>query len=176
MKQASRRRLYPTYYAADITSVTPDFVRQCGCTAVLADIDNTLAHVDAPDAVPAAAAWMRALKDAGIRLAFLSNNDPPRVEPFAAKYGADFFCHAQKPMPDGYLALAKRFGCRPEECLVVGDQLFTDILGGNHAGMPTVIVTPICEEEDPKPFRKRRKAEKLLLRLDLARKNRGVPR
>ncbi len=168
MQQFSRRKLFPTYYAQAVTDVTPAFIRECGCTVVLADIDNTLAHVDAPDAVPMAEAWMQTLKEAGIGLAFLSNNDPPRVEPFAAKYGARFVCHAQKPQVKGYLELAKQFDCKPEACLVVGDQLFTDILGGNNAGMSTVIVSPICEAEDPKAFRKRRTLEKILLHMDKA--------
>ena len=67
---------------------------------------------------------------------------------------------------EGYDRAAAALGRAAQRCLVVGDQLFTDILGGHNAGMKTVIVSPLCEAEDPVPFRKRRKLEKLLLRLD----------
>lgn len=168
MNKLPVRRLFPTYYANDVAAVTPDFVRSCGCRALLVDIDNTVSHVDAPDAVPKAAKWMLESRAAGIQLAFISNNDPPRVEPFARKYEADYICHAEKPKPDGYRTIAQRLGCADKECLVVGDQLFTDILGGNMAGMRTVIVRPLCEAEDPRAFRFRRRMEKLLLSLDHA--------
>lgn len=167
MRSFHRRRIFPAYYANHILEITPEFIRACGCSAVLADIDNTLSHVDAPDATPEGIRWMQSLKDAGIAFGFISNNDPPRVEPFAEKYGAAFFCHAQKPMPNGYYKLAERLGKPISECMLVGDQLFTDVLGGNNAGMCTIIVTPLCEEEDPLDFRKRRRLEKLLLKLDL---------
>lgn len=166
MSRQSPRHLFPTYYADRIAAITPEFVISCGCAAVLADIDNTLSRVDAPDASPEAEVWMERMRAAGIGLAFISNNDPPRVEPFAQKYGARFVCHAEKPRPDGYLKIAGQMELAPRQCLVVGDQLFTDILGGNAAGMQTVMVAPICAEEDPKPFRKRRRAEKLLLGID----------
>lgn len=166
MNNAARRRLFPTYYAENIAAVTPDFIRGCGCSAVLADIDNTLSHVDAPDAVPMAVEWMERLREAGIALAFISNNDPPRVESFAQRYGAQFVCHAEKPRPNGYHQVASQLNCAAERCLVVGDQLFTDILGGNAARMRTVIVKPLCEAEDPRDFRLRRKIEKLLLCID----------
>lgn len=166
MQKLSRRRLFPTYYASSVEDVTPEFIRACGCSAVLSDIDNTISHVDAPDAVPMAEEWMRRIREAGIAFALISNNDPPRVEPFAQKYGAEFVCHAQKPQTGGYREIAARLARAPEQCLVVGDQLFTDVLGGNAAGMRTVIVDPLCESEDPLDFRKRRKMEKLLLRFD----------
>ncbi len=167
MEKMTRRKLFPTYYAAGIASVTPEFIRSCGCTAVLCDIDNTISHVDAPDAVQEAEVWMRQMREAGIGLAFISNNDPPRVEPFAEKYEAQYVCHAEKPKAGGYHRIAQMFNCTAENCMVVGDQLFTDILGGNRAGMYTTIVKPLCVDEDPKDFRKRRKIERFLLKLDM---------
>lgn len=168
MQMMRRRRIFPTFYAQSISEVTPEFIHACGCSAVLADIDNTLSHVDAPDAVPEAVKWMLRMQQAGVALALISNNDPPRVEPFAEKYSVAFICHAQKPKPNGFHVIARQLGRKSCDCLVVGDQLFTDILGGNAAGMRTVIVPPLCEAEDPKPFRKRRRLERVLLKIDTA--------
>ena len=166
MQTLSQRRFFPMYYARGVADVTPEFIRGCGCDALLLDIDNTVSHVDAPEATKEAEAWLQTLRQAGLPVAFVSNNDPERVEPFARRYGAQFVSHAQKPRREGYDRAAAALGRAPQRCLVVGDQLFTDILGGNNAGMKTVIVSPLCEEEDPIPFRKRRRLEKLLLRLD----------
>lgn len=166
MRNMNKRRIFPAYYASNVLNVTPEFIRACGCSAVLADIDNTISHVDAPDATPEGERWMNSLREAGIPFGFISNNDPPRVEPFAGKYGALYFCHAEKPRPEGYYRLAEQLGFPASKCMVVGDQLFTDILGGNNAGMCTVIVAPLCEDEDPVAFRKRRRMEKFLLSID----------
>ena len=62
-----------------------------------------------------------------------------------------------------FLELARRLGVEPERCMVVGDQMFTDIMGGNRAGMHTVLVEPLGSELDHAQFRIRRWAEKLLL-------------
>ncbi|MDO5323876.1 MAG: YqeG family HAD IIIA-type phosphatase [Clostridia bacterium] len=166
MRNVHKKKLFPDYYAIDVSLVTPDFIRACGCTAVLVDIDNTLSRVDAPEATPLGGKWMADMKATGIPFAFISNNDPPRVELFSEKYGAPFICHAEKPKPDGYRALAKQLGHPVEKCMMVGDQLFTDILGGNNAGMCTVLVAPVCEWEDPVDFRLRRKMEKILVTVD----------
>lgn len=166
MRNINKRRVFPAYYAKSVLDVTPEFIRACGCSAVMADIDNTISHVDAPDATPEGERWMNILREAGIPFGFISNNDPPRVEPFAEKYGAGYFCHAEKPKPNGYYKLAEQLKKPVSECMLVGDQLFTDVLGGNNAGMCTVIVTPLCENDDPVAFRKRRKLEKLLLGID----------
>lgn len=165
-RSIERRHFFPTYYARTVTEVTPEFVRSCGCSVVLSDIDNTISRVDAPDAVPEAERWMKQLAQAGISFGLISNNDLERVEPFAQKYGADYESHADKPQPDAYHRIAQRMNCRESDCLVVGDQLFTDILGGNRAGMRTVFVTPLCIEEEPSSIRKQRKFERILLRFD----------
>ena len=88
MQTLSQRRFFPMYYAGGVADVTPEFIRGCGCDALLLDIDNTVSHVDAPEATKEAEAWLQTLRQAGLPVAFVSNNDPERVEPFARRYGA----------------------------------------------------------------------------------------
>ncbi len=161
-----KRRLFPGWYAGSVEDVTEGFLHSLGVKALLLDIDNTLSHVDAPNAETFAANWMARMKKAGFLLALVSNNDPERVEPFAAKCALPYVCHAQKPQPDGYRTLAGTLGVRPEECLAIGDQLFTDIWGGNAAGTRTLLVRPLSEDNEPAQFRKRRRLEKILLKID----------
>lgn len=157
--------IFPEYYASCITEIKESFLQQLHIKAIWLDIGNTISLVDDPLPTPDAEAWIRQMQASGYILGVVSNNDPPRVEPFARSLGLYFRAHAQKPSPDGYRSLAQEVGAAPEECLVVGDQLFTDILGGNHAGMHTVAVPPLRPDMEPKDFRFRRRVERILLRL-----------
>ena len=98
------------YYARGVADVTPEFIRGCGCDALLLDIDNTVSHVDAPEATAEAETWLQTLREAELPVAFVSNNDPERVEPFAQRYGAKFVSHAQKPRREGYDRAAAALG------------------------------------------------------------------
>lgn len=95
MQTLSQRRFFPMYYARGVADVTPEFIRGCGCDALLLDIDNTVSHVDAPEATAEAETWLQTLREAELPVAFVSNNDPERVEPFAQRYGAKFVSHAK---------------------------------------------------------------------------------
>lgn len=158
-------RLFPQYYAAGVACIGDDFLKARGIRAILLDIDNTISLVDDPLPTPEAERWIRWAQRGGYAVGVISNNDPPRVEPFAKALGLLYVSHAQKPDPSGFLTLAEQAGFAPEHCLVVGDQLFTDMLGGNRAGMCTVAVEPLCPAMEPKSFRLRRGLEGLLLRL-----------
>lgn len=155
--------LFPDYFAKDVTCIDSRLLERLNIRAVITDIDNTLAMVDAPDPEPLAREWLDFLNRHGCRTAMISNNDPPRVEAFAKLFGAPFVAHAQKPASGAFLELAQRLEVEPKQCMVVGDQMFTDIMGGNRAGMYTVLVEPLGSELDHAQFRIRRWAEKLLL-------------
>lgn len=157
--------IFPEYCAESVSCINGQFLETHSIRAVLLDIDNTISLVDDPLPTPEAEHWLRWARGEGYALGVVSNNDPPRVQPFAERLGLDFCAHAQKPDPQGYLALAEQMGVRPAECLMVGDQLFTDILGANRAGMHTLLVKPLNVAMEPRQFRKRRGAENLCLRL-----------
>lgn len=94
----------------------------------------------------------------------LSNNKPERVEPFAKVLGLDFIADGAKPLKKGYLRCSEAMGIPCEQLCMVGDQLFTDILGGNRAGCKTVLVSPI-QEEKMIFFRIKRALERFLFRV-----------
>ena len=155
--------LFPDYFAKDVTCIDGSLLDRLNIQAVITDIDNTLALVDAPDPEPQAREWLDFLNRYGCQTAMISNNDPPRVKAFAKLFDAPYAAHAQKPASGAFLELARRLGVEPERCMVVGDQMFTDIMGGNRAGMHTVLVEPLGSELDHAQFRIRRWSEKLLL-------------
>lgn len=114
-----------------------------GFRLVLLDVDNTVTTWNNPEVEPAVVAWFAELRRAGILACLLSNNSAERLAPLAAKLGCQFFPKAGKPRPGGYKRACRQFGAERSQTLMVGDQLLTDILGANLAGLASVLVTPI---------------------------------
>ena len=115
-----------------------------GVTLLLADLDNTLVPYGVPLPTDEVRAWKEGLKAAGVTLFVLSNNrhaDRPRV--FCEALGIPFLGHAGKPKAGGFLRAMEQMGVSRAQTAIVGDQIFTDILGGNRAGVTTILVKPI---------------------------------
>ncbi len=142
-----------------VTDISPQLLRRLGVKAVLLDVDNTIAAYSSHQPIPGAAEWARALAREGFRVVIVSNNYKKRVGPFAARFGLDFVSFALKPLPFGYLKASRLLKTRPRRCVVVGDQVFTDVVGANLCGMRSVLLTPL-ELEEGFTFRARRYFER----------------
>jgi len=139
--------LGPRAFLNSVSEVTPDWLRERGLRAVLLDLDNTLVPYRAyGEAPPGLQEWLRTLKQAGILLMLVSNATPPRVRYWSEKLGVPGFGPAGKPW-FGFRKALQRLGLPPHQVAVVGDQLFTDVLGGNWIGMYTVLVPPLAQKE-----------------------------
>ena len=103
------------------------------------------------------------MKQAGIKLAVLSNNKEERVAPFAARLGLGHQSRAAKPLTGGLKRLAQRYRLPPEQIALIGDQIFTDIVGGNLKGVLAVLVEPY-ELEHKWSFRLKRRLERPIIR------------
>lgn len=154
---------FPTIYRRRITDVTAEDLRRMGAETVLLDVDNTLTTHDAPDLTDAVKMWLAQMQAEGFRLIIVSNNHAERVAPFAEKIGLPYYAHARKPLPFGFAAAAKQMKCERKQCVVIGDQLFTDMLGANLAGMPSVLLEPIQLEVEQKFIAFKRKVERPML-------------
>ena len=122
------RGVYPS-----ITAIPPAALRERGIRLVLADLDNTLVPYRELEPPAKLIAWKEELETVGIALFLLSNSrKPDRPRLFAQKLGIPFLGRAGKPM-----------GCTPEQTVMVGDQIFTDILGASRAGVVPLLVEPI---------------------------------
>ena len=127
-----------------VTDISPSELAAKGVRLVLADLDNTLVPYKVTQPTPELLAWKKALEAAGIQLFLLSNNRKPgRAQRFAEQLGIPYQGHSGKPKKAGYLRAMERMGCRPEETVMVGDQIFTDTLGANNAGVIPLLVEPI---------------------------------
>lgn len=133
-----------------VTDIDPQALAGKGIRLVLADLDNTLAPYKVTQPSDEVIAWKEALEAAGIQLFLLSNSRKPgRAQAFAGQLGILFQGHSGKPKSLGYLRAMERMGVRPEETVMVGDQIFTDTLGANNAGVVPLLVKPICLAGNP---------------------------
>jgi HAD superfamily phosphatase (TIGR01668 family) len=142
--------------------ISPEFLQKHGIKAIFLDIDNTLSAHCAGEPFPEVPAWIKELKTAGIKIILVSNNHPPRIKPFADKLGLPFIADAKKPLPGGYRRALRETGVKKQEALAIGDQIFTDIMGANIAGIRVIFVFPKVPETSL-PFRFKRAVEKVFL-------------
>ena len=118
-----------------------------GYKGVLFDIDNTLVpHGEAAD--DKAIKFFQKLRDIGFKFCLISNNKEERVRTFADKVGAPYIYDAHKPSTEGYNKAMDIIGTDVNETIFVGDQVFTDVFGGNRASLYTILVRPIHHKEE----------------------------
>ena len=136
--------LLPDYCCDSIYDLEPETLRQHGVTLLLADLDNTLISYDETLPNERLKAFSRSLEAAGITLFLLSNSRRPvRPKRFAEALGIPYLGHAGKPKTKGYRKAMADMGRTPEETMMVGDQVFTDVLGAKRTGIRVILVKPI---------------------------------
>lgn len=129
---------------------------------VIFDIDNTLVpHGAAAD--EAAIQLFARIHNLGMKTMLVSNNGEARVKPFAQQVQTDYIYKAGKPKVEGYNKAMAKMGTDPKHTLFIGDQIFTDVWGGNRFGALTIMVAPLGPEIVPF-IKLKRVAEKLVLR------------
>ena len=147
-----------------ITEITVELLKIYDIKALILDVDNTLSTHHGQVLTEGLEDWLLYMQENDIKLVVLSNSKKERVEPFAKKIGLDFFSLGLKPLPFGYIKAVKFLKEKRKNCAIVGDQIFTDIIGGNTVGVKTVLLTPI-KPEDGWSFKLRRRLEKILIKI-----------
>ena len=147
-----------------ITDIKPLVLEKFGIKALLLDVDNTMSTHHGTILTEGLMDWIKMMQESGIKLMVLSNSKRKRIEPFANRIGLPFISLGCKPLPFGYLRGKKRLGVKCREVAIVGDQIFTDILGGRCVGIKTILLTPI-KLEDGWSFKIRRYLEKGVYKL-----------
>ncbi len=135
--------LLPTMVADGVTDISPAFLRDRGIRLVMLDFDNTIIPYTTNEPTNKVVAWLETMKDSGIQLCVVSNSRNDRVPTFCREYGLDCILRSKKPFPVGIPKCLKKYGIPAGSALMVGDQIFTDTLGGNLAGTQTLLVKPI---------------------------------
>lgn len=140
--------LKPDYYIENFSHLDIQKLKQKQIRLLLCDIDNTLVAFDDPHSNLAVHDFIESVKAEGIQVALMSNNVAARTRRFGKDLGVQkIYSFCWKPMPFMYWKAMKDYACSPQETAILGDQLFTDILGGNLAGIYTILTKPIVERE-----------------------------
>ena len=151
----------PTAVRARARDVGTELLYKLGAQAVLLDVDNTIATYTSHEPIEGALEWTHRLSEAGYKVVIVSNNYKKRVSAFASRFGLPYISFAMKPLPFGYVRAAGMLGLRCRDCVIIGDQIFTDVIGANMCGMKSVLLEPI-EPEEGWTFRVRRYFERSL--------------
>jgi HAD superfamily phosphatase (TIGR01668 family) len=155
-------KYYPDLYCDSITHIDLEMLKNKGIKGFILDIDNTLVAMHCKDADENAIKWITGLKSKGFKVCILSNAAEKRVLRFNKKLAVTAIHRAYKPAGKAFLKAAKEMDLEPESIAVVGDQIFTDIHGGNKANMFTILVKPI-DKKEILYVRLKRGPEKLIL-------------
>lgn len=156
--------LKPNLKLDKITDITYEMLSKRNISALILDVDNTLSTHHGMVLCDGLEDWLALMKRKGIKLLILSNSKKKRVKPFAEKIGLPFISLGLKPLFIGYLRAIKRLKSKRKNTAIVGDQIFTDVLGGNFCGVKTILLTPIKPETSLR-FRIKRKLEKVVYKL-----------
>lgn len=139
--------LRPKAQLESVLQLSPEWFKSRGLKAVLLDLDNTLVpYGDRGEPPTPLLEWLSQLKGAGLQAFLVSNAKRSRVRYWSECLGLPGLGLAAKPWL-GFRRALRRWNLKPAQVAVVGDQLFTDILGGNLIGAHTVLVAPISKRE-----------------------------
>lgn len=141
------KNFLPNEYVKDIFHIKPETLKDNGVKGIITDLDNTLVEWDRPEATPEIIEWLNGMKTAGILVTIVSNNNENRVKAFSDPIGIPFIHDARKPLNKSFVQARKLMGIKKEETVVIGDQLLTDILGGNRKGLHTILVVPVATSD-----------------------------
>ena len=130
-------------YVASIDLVDVDELKGMGISCVLFDRDNTCVPRSTKQAPGAVLEWFDRVHAAGLRTCMVSNNfHSSEVIGSARELKSEVIHHAMKPLPFAVRCALDKMGVGPEEAVLIGDQLYTDIAAGNLAGVRTILVRP----------------------------------
>lgn len=141
------RNFYPTYIYDRVEDIPYSLIEENNIELLIFDMDNTLIdnkYLYTKDLKK----WAKEMKQNGVKLYILTNSLFRKVVQKTAKdLGMKYFYNANKPFLKGYIKIKEETKVEKEHIMMVGDQLFTDVWGGNRFGIKTVLVKPIKKQE-----------------------------
>ena len=142
------RRLYPDAYIESVYDLDLELLKKEGVKGIIFDIDNTLVPYDEKYPNFKLIQFFEKLKDEGCSIALVSNNNEARVTLFNEELKFVAYHKARKPLSRNFKRVIKELNYSKDEIIMVGDQIFTDVYGGNIAGIKTYLVKPISDKDE----------------------------
>lgn len=133
----------PIQYISHYSKCNIEELKTHGIKVFILDVDNTLISHFVNELDETSINFINAIKEAGIVPVILSNNVKKRVEIIAKQANIDYFSFSCKPLSYNYYKVLRKYGCKRNEVAIIGDQLITDIFGGNRMKFLTILQTPL---------------------------------
>lgn len=141
------RLLCPKICLATVSALTPEFLCSRGIKGIIFDLDNTILPWQAKLLAPEKIMLFERLQARGFKICVVSNAFDRRVRSLLDPLHIPAISRARKPRRTPFRQALELLGTAPEETAVVGDQIFTDVLGGNRLGLYTILVNPVSRKE-----------------------------
>ena len=135
--------LIPKLITDELTDLTPDILKGHNIRLLMMDFDNTIVPYTTDIPTEKMSDWLREMNASDIQLCVVSNSKRERVKIFCDTYGIDCITHAKKPFSKGIRQCLERYQLPAQKCALVGDQIYTDTLGANSAGVTSILVKAI---------------------------------
>lgn len=137
----------PTWMLRSIYDLTPCEAQKNNIKVVLTDLDNTLIAWNDPQGTPQLRQWLIQMQNAKISVIVITNNSEKRAQYALNQLKLPFIARALKPFDHGIKQAMKRYGVSPNEVVMVGDQMMTDILAANNAHVRSILVKPLVDSD-----------------------------
>ena len=135
--------LLPRLIVKELPDITPELLSRHGIRLLMLDFDNTIVPYTTNIPTDKMENWLRMMASSNITICVVSNSKRDRVKIFCEKYGIPCITHAKKPFAKGIRRCLEKFGIPAGQAALVGDQIYTDVLGGNCAGVTSILVKAI---------------------------------
>lgn len=135
--------LLPKVITDAATDLTPSQLRLMNIRLLMLDFDNTIVPYTTNVPTAKMQVWLETMMESDISICVVSNSKNNRVKDFCEKYGLGCITHAHKPFSEGIRRCMAEYELEPASCALVGDQIFTDVLGANCAGVYSILVKAI---------------------------------
>ncbi|TVY09053.1 YqeG family HAD IIIA-type phosphatase [Paenibacillus cremeus] len=156
-------KLIPRQQVNSIYEIDLHALYEQGYRGIITDLDNTLVGAKAPLATPELMDWLKVVGQLGFQVVIVSNNQRHRVSKFAEPLSLPFIYRAKKPTSASFRKALQMMNLTARETMVIGDQMLTDVLGGNRMGLYTVLVRPISLADEGFFTKVNRRLEKAAL-------------
>ena len=133
----------PRVIIPKLTDITPELLKERKVRLLMLDFDNTILPYTSREETPELLTWIGTMKECGIELCVVSNSKKNKAPGFCERWGIGCITHSKKPFSRGIRQCLERFAADPSEAALVGDQIYTDVLGANCAGATSILVKPI---------------------------------
>ncbi|MFD0588163.1 YqeG family HAD IIIA-type phosphatase [Paenibacillus sp. GCM10027627] len=141
-------RLLPNMRVRSVYDINLEELASKGIRGIITDLDNTLVGAKEPLATPELVAWLDKVSSSGFRVVIVSNNNKTRVSNFAAPLNIPFLHKARKPIQTSFHKALAMLGLPADQTVMIGDQMMTDVLGGNRMGLFTILVAPVSPADE----------------------------